>query len=154
MFFLIRIAFWLSIVILLLPTGPGQSSSSSQQVGAVDALAAAGAAVSDMRQFCSRQPEACVVGSQAAAAFGEKAQAGAKMIYEFLIERMAAEQPNDRGSKSTVATPPADASGRRSIETTGAIVGTESRDTLTPADRAPAWRGPAPASQQPARQSS
>ena len=60
-----------------------------------EAVSAASAAVSDMRQFCARQPEACSVGSQAAVAFGYKAQAGAKMLYDFLTEALA---PRETGS--------------------------------------------------------
>src|SRR2546430_454333 len=78
MMFLLRVAFWLSVVVILLPSG-SQAPASGSQVGAGEAMSAASAAVSDMRQFCGRQPEACTVGSQAAVVFGQKAQAGAKM---------------------------------------------------------------------------
>jgi len=144
MFFLIRVAFWLSIVILLLPTGQTQTPNQAPQVGAVDALAAAGAAVSDMRQFCARQPEACEVGSQAAAAFGQKAQASAKMLFEFLSEHWSAEQPAGDAGKAAPAKPSSGAIERRAPETTGSLGGPASRDTLTPADREPTWRGPSP----------
>lgn len=154
MFFLIRVTFWLSIVILLLPTGGSQPSGEAPKVGAVDALAAAGAAVSDMRQFCSRQPEACDVGSQAAAAFGQKAQASAKMIYEFLTERLADDPPNADGPKQAPAKPAGATSEQRTVETTGAITGGHSRDTLTTADRVHPWRGPRPRPPQEARNAS
>lgn len=139
MCFLIRVAFWLSIVVLLLPTGTNTGASSGPQVGAADALAAAGAAVSDMRQFCTRQPEACDLGSQAAVAFGQKAQASAKMLYEFLSEQLANERA-DAPSQDSLRTPPA--ARRRSVETTGTIAGSWSQDTLTPSDKALPWRGP------------
>jgi hypothetical protein len=82
--------------------------------------------MSDMRQFCARQPDACAVGSQAATVFGQKAQAGAKMLYEFLNDRVG---PNETGSvtgKPVGGTPP------------------RSQHTLTPDDLAPAWRGAEP----------
>ena len=118
MFFLIRVAFWLSIVILLLPTGKATEKAPGPQIATSEALSAAGAAVSDMRQFCARQPGACEVGSHAAAAFGQKAQASAKMIYEFFTGP-AAEQsaPAVTGSASA-------------------------QDTLSSADRVPAHRVP------------
>lgn len=144
MFFLIRVAFWLSIVVLLLPTGSTKETGKQPQIGAVDALAAAGAAVSDMRQFCTRQPEACDVGSQAAVAFGQKAQASAKMLYEFLTERLPADQPGEGIAKPAATVPAGEGSRVRPVDTTGAISGVSSQDTLTPADRAPAWRGPVP----------
>jgi hypothetical protein len=129
--FLFKAAFWLTVVILLLPTPDKRPTASAPQVGATEAVSAAGAAVSDMRQFCARQPDACAIGSQAAVAFGHKAQAGAKMLYEFLGDRLG---PNETGS---VAAKPADRA---------AVGGTAhpTQHTLTPADLAPAWRGPEP----------
>ena len=78
--FLIKAAFWLTIVLILLPSGEKQSTSPAPEVGAADAVTAAGAAVADIRQFCSRQPEACTIGSQAAVALGQTAQTGAQML--------------------------------------------------------------------------
>jgi hypothetical protein len=126
MMFLIRVAFWLSVVLFLLPTGQ-QESAPGPQVGAGEAISAASAAVSDMRQFCGRQPDACTVGSQAAAAFGHKAQAGAKMLYEFLTEKLA---PTETGSIATPAKK-IDAAAR-------------SQGTLAPSDLAAPWRAPEP----------
>ena len=124
MFFLIRVAFWLSIVILLLPTGKSGQSANGPQF-ATEAITAAGAAVADMSQFCARQPTACEAGSQAAVAFGQKAQASAKMIYEFLTDRLGPEDPSPGAQRSTAAP------------------GTSpTQDTLTAADRNPAWRAP------------
>lgn len=129
MFFLLRTAFWLSVVLALLPSGGSQQSTAESSFGALDAVSAAGAAVSDMSQFCGRQPEACEVGAQAAAAFGQRAQAGAKMVYEFINERMV---PAETGSTGPVRT-----------GTTGST--RASQHTLKPSDMQPAWRGPAPA---------
>src|SRR5689334_968012 len=102
MFFLIRMAFWLSVVLVLLPTGSSKPTTSarSSEIGALEAVSAASATVSDMSHFCARQPEACSVGSQAAVALGQRAQAGAKMVYEFLNERM------ETGSIATKASAP------------------------------------------------
>src|SRR5262245_5922701 len=91
--FLFKAAFWLTIVVLLLPSS--EKNTSAPQVGATEAVSAASAAVSDMRQFCTRQPEACAVGSQAAMALGQKAQTGAKMLYDFLTDKVG---PSETGS--------------------------------------------------------
>jgi len=128
MFFLLRTAFWLSIVLALLPTGSSQPKSNETSIRAIEAVSAAGAAVSDMSQFCGRQPEACVVGTQAASAFSQRAQAGAKMVYEFLSEKMV---PAETGSVTPV----------KAAHTAGTKA---PQQTLTPADLQPAWRGPAP----------
>jgi hypothetical protein len=123
MFFLLRVAFWLTVVLVLLPSGGSQPGAKSN-IGATEAMAAAGAAVSDMSSFCSRQPNACVVGAQAAAALGQRAQAGAKMVYDFLSEHSV------RGDPSAVT----NGTGRR---------WPVSQDTLTASDLEPAWQGPA-----------
>jgi hypothetical protein len=124
MWFLVRMAFWLCVVLVLLPSG-GSQPASNTPVSAGDTFSAARAAVDDMRQFCNRQPEACVIGSSAAVAIGHRAQAGAKLIYELLSEQLG---PNDTGSDA------------------GDISNTSiaSRDTLNPSDLAPPWRGRSP----------
>jgi hypothetical protein len=124
--FLLKLAFWLTIVVLLLPSDRTQQSAPSPQIGTSDAVSATSAAYSDMRQFCVRQPEACSVGSQALVQLGYKAQSGAKMLYEFLTDKLGHEAPRDgAGSVATTARKP-------------------SQNTLTPADTALPWRGPQP----------
>lgn len=129
MFFLLRLAFWLSIVIMLLPTG-SSAPKSAAAVDAGDAVSAATAAVSDMGQFCTRQPEACAVGSQVAVAFGYKAQAAAKLVYEFLTEKLG---PAQTGSVAA-----GNGHGR------AAPAMQRSQSTLGPGDLEPTWRAPAP----------
>jgi Family of unknown function (DUF5330) len=137
MFFLLRMTFWLGLVLVLLPIGSAQRSPSGSEVSATEAISAASATVGDLRGFCGRQPDACSVGAQMATAIGYRAQAGAKMLYEALSEAMA---PRDTGSVA----------GGASRNTRGAKTALEksaaeraSQSTLTPADLAPAWRGPA-----------
>ena len=95
MFFLLRMAFWLGVVLVLLPSGSAQHATQSSDVGASDAISAASATVHDLRGFCTRQPDACTVGSQVAMSLGYRAQAGAKMLYDFLTEAMA---PKETGA--------------------------------------------------------
>ena len=71
MFFLLRMAFWLGLVLVLLPIGAAQRSPSGGEVSATEAISAASATVGDLRGFCERQPEACTVGSQVATAIDE-----------------------------------------------------------------------------------
>ena len=97
--FLLRMAFWLTVILALLPSG-GSQPTPKLNVSAVDAMWAAQATVTDMRSFCERQPDACTVGSQAAVAIGQRAQAGAKMIYEYLTQRLGS---HDSGSPVNAA---------------------------------------------------
>src|SRR5690349_12289263 len=92
MFFLVRVAFWLGIVLVMLPSGDYQSKKAGPSIGAADAIGAATAAVSDMSGFCQRQPEACEIGGQAAAALGQRAQAGARLLFDVIHERIAPAQ--------------------------------------------------------------
>ena len=124
MFFLLRMAFWLTVVLALLPTGSSQPQAHAPQIGATDAVVAAGAAVSDMSSFCDRQPEACVVGSQAAVVIGQRAQAGAMMVYDFIHERMS------RGETGSVP------------EAKPAHPHPGSQSTLKADDLDPVWQGP------------
>ena len=135
MFFLLRMTFWLGLVLVLLPFGSTQHNSSGGEVSASEAISAASATVGDLRGFCGRQPDACAVGSQVASAIGYRAQAGAKMLYEALSEAMAPRETGSVGnnvSRNTV--------GKAAAEKSAAEP--PSQSTLTPADLTPAWRGP------------
>ena len=135
MFFLLRMTFWLGLVLVLLPFGSTQHNSPGNEVSASEAISAASATVGDLRGFCGRQPDACSVGSQVASAIGYRAQAGAKILYEALSEAMAPRETGSVGtsvSKNTV--------GKSAAEKSAAEH--PSQSTLTPADMAPAWRGP------------
>jgi len=111
MFFLLRMAFWIGLVCVLLPGG---SDKPAANIDTASAVTAAGAAVTDMRGFCERQPQACVIGGQVAVAIGHKAEAGARTLYELIKTQL-----NDKSAE-----PAAD------------------KGTLTPADITPAWRAP------------
>lgn len=123
MFFLLRVAFWLSIVVILLPSDPASRKDSTHaQVSPFEAIGAAQAAVQDARGFCARRPEACEIGSQAFQTFGQKAQHGTKILYEFLADRFG-ETSAGRKAESDAAERPG-------------------RHTLTPADATPNWNSP------------
>jgi Family of unknown function (DUF5330) len=74
MFFLLRMAFWLGLVLILLPSTSSERAPASA-VGPSQAISAASATMGDLRQFCDRQPDACTVGSQVATQLGYRAQA-------------------------------------------------------------------------------
>ena len=126
MFFLLRMAFWLGLVLVLLPREKTPESDKSPQLGASEAVSAATAAVSDMSQFCKRQPAACEVGGQAATAIGHRAQAGARKLYQIITDKRASDHTSSIGGIEN-----ADAS----------LAETASHDTLTPNDLQAEWRG-------------
>ncbi len=131
MLFLLRMAFWLGVVLVLLPTGGTQRAPAGDEVNASAAISAASATVQDVKGFCGREPNACAVGSQLATTIGYRAQAGAKMLYELLSEALASHDAATPAATETKPEPAAPSLQRASSE-----------NTLTPADVEPAWRGP------------
>ena len=125
MFFLLRMAFWLGLVLVLLPREKSPESEKLPQVGASEAVSAATAAVSDMSQICKRQPAACEVGGQAATVIGQRAQDGARKLYQIITDKHA---PDHTGSID-------------GLENTDASLADAPRDTLTPNDLQAEWRG-------------
>jgi hypothetical protein len=98
MFFLLRMAFWLGLVLVLLPRDQTPDSNKLPKVDASQAISAAGATISDMSQFCTRQPMACEIGGKAATEIGHRAQDGARKIYHIIIDRRSADQTGAIGS--------------------------------------------------------
>ncbi len=119
--FLIRAAFWLSIVILFLPGDP-KSGTESPGLSAIDALIAARGAVADLSGMCERQPAVCSNGSAALQSFGAKARYGAQFLYKTVSGQPTADDPI--GAE---------------IDKMSADGGTTASGTLTPNDVAPQW---------------
>lgn len=124
MMFLIRTAFWLAVVIMLIPVDDetaAQHAATLQPVAAVEAASAAQETLRDVGGFCSRNPTACEVGGRIGTTFLMKARAGARLAYEFIDGKL-------NGSESAPAA-------------------NVDHGTLTANDLTPAWRG-APAARQ------
>jgi Family of unknown function (DUF5330) len=139
MFFLLRMAFWLGLVLVLLPREKTPESDKLPQVGASEAVSAATAAVSDMSQFCKRQPAACEVGGQAATAIGQRAQDGARKLYRIIIDKRA---PDHTGSIGGIEN--ASASNANASNANASLASAAPRDTLTPDDLQAEWRAVTP----------
>ena len=127
MFFLLRMAFWLGLVLVLLPREKTPESEKLPQIGASQAVQAATAAVSDMSQFCKRQPQACEVGGQAAAVIGQRAEDGARKLYKIITDKRAPDHTGSIGAVDDADSLPGDMA---------------PRDTLTPDDLVAEWRVP------------
>ena len=127
MFFLLRMAFWLGLVLVLLPRDKTPESDKLPQIGASEAVSAATAAVSDMSQFCKRQPAACEVGGQAATVIGQRAQEGARKLYKIITDKKAPDHTGSIGNAEDAEAAATDA---------------PARDTLTPDDMTVEWQVP------------
>ncbi|GAB4072339.1 DUF5330 domain-containing protein [Ancylobacter sonchi] len=132
MFFLLRVAFWLTLVLILLPSIPGlqlsqphapgpSAASGAAPVDPLQALSAAGSAMSDARGFCDRQPQACAIGSEIATTLGTRAEAGARLLLNYIGEQIT-EQKRKVAERANANAP---------------------GDTLTAHDLSPAWQAPA-----------
>lgn len=116
MMFLIRTAFWLAVVIMLIPvdddTAASQAAATVQPIGAIEAASAAQATLRDVGGFCDRNPTACDIGGRIATTFMLKARTGARLAYQFFDKKLAG---------------------------AGADV---NHGTLTASDLSPEWHGP------------
>lgn len=127
--FLIKTAFWLTLVVFLVPVDDELALTrsvavDSAPVGAIEAVGAAQAALDDVGGFCGRNPGVCDVGGRLAETFALKARSLALMAYRYFDAQVGGDG----------ALPPAtpDDTGQRSAG-----------GTLTPSDLEPAWAGPA-----------
>jgi hypothetical protein len=121
-------AFWLGLVLVLLPRDRTPESDKLPQVSVSDAVQAATAAVSDMSQFCKRQPQACEVGGQAATVIGVRAEDGARKIYRSITDKKADDNKKQDADKK--------ANDKKSPDRTGSI-GAPENDDLVSSDMAP-----------------
>ncbi len=133
MMFLIRTAFWLVVLVLLLPTDEDQQKR---------IYGTAQAAVNDIAQFCDRNPQTCATGQDAFAVLVQKAQYGANMVQGLVEGKTMTFGSNIPG--------PVAMSGDTALMPVPAAAPLESaswdsetsQDTLSPEDRAAAWGGP------------
>ena len=129
--FLIRAAFGLALVVILLPTDEVQQAKVAGQAGSVVERAAT---------FCERNVNTCAAGAELWATFLKKAEFGAKLAGNLIQDYMRG-SASPREQRQIVGEPnrqppfeaPLQPAPARSIE--------PGRGTLAPNDLAPAWRG-------------
>jgi Family of unknown function (DUF5330) len=92
--FLFRLAFWFSLVLMVIPFGgpaPQKASvdgeTKSQPVGLVETFLAAREAITDFIGLCERKPEVCQIGRAAMTAVGLRAREAAQIAFELLDEK-------------------------------------------------------------------
>jgi hypothetical protein len=129
MLFLLRAAFWLMIIVLLMPTDERQRS---------EVYGTAQAAVHDLATFCDRNPETCAKGKDAFGVLVQKAQFGARMLIDLINGTKSAGE----GESETVIQDPEPNSGTNFPYEPSRLGSDGSQDTLNPDDRDEAWGGP------------
>ena len=111
--FLIRIAFWVALIALLLPTDKQQQAK---------LMAFASDTAQRAATFCERNASTCERGAHYWAAFKQKLEFGARLAFDIASERGA--------GKSEPASPAVQPAAR--VDRT--------KGTLTPTDLSPDWR--------------
>ncbi|WP_321505203.1 DUF5330 domain-containing protein [Breoghania sp.] len=138
MFFILRTAFWLSLVILLIPADASTVDEDQTHISTFQAIGAAQETYSDMVRFCERNRTACETGSAALEIFSAKARTGARMIYEYLGPDSGASE--DTSTVAEAAPHITTGSIKPGEETVSAYPATPvNTGTLTARDMAPAW---------------
>jgi len=108
--FLIRMAFWFSLVLLALPLGVGPGENGQQSVGPIQALFAAREAVGDIAGLCERKPDVCETGKSAMYTITVRAKETAKIAAAMIDDQQS-------GQASAPETKVADGS----VTTTGSV---------------------------------
>jgi len=103
MSFLIRMAFWFSLVLLVLPLDTGTNGDS---VSPIQAFFAAREAVDDVSGICERKPGVCEVGKAAMQTIGARARETARIAYQ-MFEENGEPAPADEVSSLIASEQPA-----------------------------------------------
>lgn len=99
--FIIKSAFWLSLVLLLIPVG---GDDTTETVGPIQAFFAAREAVGDIAGMCERKPDVCVTGRLALSTITVRARESARYAMEMLEDEPAADAPADVASSDHITT--------------------------------------------------
>ncbi len=90
--FLIKVTFWLGLVLIMIPWG-NSSTAEGELVGPLQVLHAAGEVTRDLSGLCERKPETCDTGKAILRTVGIRAREGARMAYQALDQKLTANEP-------------------------------------------------------------
>lgn len=154
--FLVRTAFWLTVVILILPAEPAkdpvpQNAATGEKLSTGQLFQAARATVDDVSTICARQPDVCSASAAAWDVFSRKAQYGAKLV----IRAVSGEAPPEataatpqrvpmKRDKEDARIPTREANSQEPATQDAPQAANQpaAQNTLTDTDRQPMWRDP------------
>ncbi|MCT8999611.1 DUF5330 domain-containing protein [Chelativorans intermedius] len=101
--FLIRSAFWLSLVLLFIPLGAGGETPQSGTVHPLAVVSAAGSALQDVLGLCERQPAVCTTAKAAMHTIAVRAREGVRMARDMMEDQAPADRPAEEDFSVTPA---------------------------------------------------
>jgi len=101
--FLIRMAFWFSLVLLALPLTVSPDEDGHESVGPIQALFAAREAVGDIAGICERKPDVCETGKSAMHTISARAKETAKIAAAMLDDKGTETSPDTSLATGSVA---------------------------------------------------
>jgi hypothetical protein len=94
MWFLIKVGFWFSMVLVMLPIFDQDATNrlaGEKGVEITDALGAAAGVISYATDLCAQKPDVCVKGAETFTTLGGRAREGARVAYTMLDSQFANE---------------------------------------------------------------
>lgn len=143
--FLIKAAFWICVVIMLVPvdTGPAKVETATKaqysEPLSHQAVGAARATVTDMSSFCDRNPDVCQTGSKFLTHFAAKAAAVAGKVFTMVSSSSA---PAPRVAPNAATQPAGLDRNAPAGSSEPAFEPVRTQRTLLPSDRSAPWVGP------------
>ena len=86
--FLIKVTFWLGLVLLFIPYGDGKGEQANS-VGPLQVLHTTAEVARDFSGICERRPDTCQSGKAILKAIGARAREGARIAYNALDSKLA-----------------------------------------------------------------
>lgn len=127
MWFLIKGAFWFSLVLVLLPLFDNDATEKLQNGPAVeldDTFTAASEAFGYLSAICLEKPEVCEKGAETFVALGHRAREGARVAYKLLDSQFADPTEAPASAEAALAQPlpaPVDAAAEADAVVTGTV---------------------------------
>ncbi|MBD9371490.1 DUF5330 domain-containing protein [Rhizobium sp. ARZ01] len=128
MWFLIKGAFWFSLVLVLLPLFDHDATTKLEQGPAVelgDTVSAASEAITYLSAMCLQKPDVCEKGAETFVALGHRAREGARVAYKLLDSQFADPAENTAAAEAALEQPlPALADAADDTEADNVVTGT------------------------------
>jgi hypothetical protein len=102
--FLIRTAFWLTIVVALIPVQQSDLGEGERSISTFETVALAQSVASDLGSFCQRNQQTCNTGAILMSQMGAKAREGARIAYTWLDERYGSTDRQSEAVTDTIKT--------------------------------------------------